>query len=74
MLLQVFFCYYVINITITITNIIITIIVIITISIILPLLLLLLVIYLFFLVGGRIWPEGSPFVRFLTLGCCELKE
>ena len=27
-----------------------------------------------FLVRGPIQPDGSPFSRFLTLGCCELKE
>ena len=28
----------------------------------------------FFWYVGPIRPEGSPFGRFLTLGCCELKE
>ena len=68
------YCYSVIIITITI-NIIITIfviIVIITISVIL--LLLLLLFFFFFGIRGPIRPEGSPFGRFLTLGCCELKE
>ena len=28
----------------------------------------------FFLVRGPVRPEGSPFSRFLTLGCCDLKD
>ena len=28
----------------------------------------------FFWYVEPIWPEGSPFGRFFTLGCCELKE
>ena len=35
---------------------------------------LLLLLLFLFLVSGPIRPEGSPFGRFLTLGCWELKE
>ena len=70
------FCSYVIititiNINITITSIIITTVIIIVIITIFVILLLLLFL---FLLHESIRPEGSPFARFQTLGCCESKE
>ena len=30
--------------------------------------------YIYLLISGLIRPEGGPFGRSLTLGCCDLKE